>query len=169
MHWEALVFYAEPRELLFGGNAVVGIVDVDIEDCVITVGGVKHVVIGVEDLRGLTDLTRQGFKPLTAYPSQYMALVAHLLARLGLPRYMYKVVNADPRTTPLRAVGDGDVVRNIAYLHGVLSIVARNWVGMGKPKASHAIHAMLRASGYNADENLAKRYRGPTPCRVKLA
>ncbi len=34
---------------------------------------------------------------MTAYPSHYMALVTHLLGgRVGIPRYAFKVVNADP-------------------------------------------------------------------------
>ncbi|ADN49546.1 hypothetical protein [Vulcanisaeta distributa] len=168
MRWEALAFYIEPRELLFCGKAVVGVADVDMDDCAIAVSSIKHAVISVEDLHGLTDLIRQGIKPLTAYPSHYMALVTHLLGRVGIPRYAFKVVNADPHITPFKAVGAEGIIRNIAYLHGVLNIVARNWVRMGRPKASYAIHAMLRASGYNADRDLANRYRGSIPCRVKL-
>ena len=170
MHWEALIFYAEPRELVLSGRAVVGAADVDVnvEGCVVTVANVRHTVISVDELTHLAELARQGFKARTAYPSQYLNSVAYFLARLGLARSMYKVVAADPWTTPLKAGTVEGLVRNIAYLHGVRDIAITRRLSLKAPKTLYAIHALLKASGYNADETLARRYNAPTPCRARL-
>ena len=171
MHWDTVIFHAELKALILGGSAVIGAatIDVDPGNCLVTVSGVKYTIVGVEDLHHLLDLVKQGIKPLTAYPSQYMDAVAYFLARLGLPRYMYRVVNADPRTTPFKAVNGGDVVRNIAYIHGIKQLVIARQLHKLARKTSYAIHAILRTSGYNADETLASRYNAPTPCRARLA
>ncbi|WP_243681760.1 hypothetical protein [Vulcanisaeta souniana] len=43
------------------------------------------------------------------------------------------------------------------------------WGGRVGRKTSYTIHALLRASGYNADEGgLASRARLPMPCRLRL-
>ncbi len=53
-----------------------------------------------------------------------MNSTSYFLAKLGLPRYMYKVIAADPPwVVPFKAVGDLGLVRNIAYLHGILELV----------------------------------------------
>ncbi|WP_054854559.1 hypothetical protein [Vulcanisaeta distributa] len=166
MHWEALAFFIEPRELILGDYAIIGYATAEIGDCNVSIKSLEYVRAGVD---ALVKAVNQGIKLHTAYPSMYMDVVNYFLRRLGVPRYAYKVVNADPMATPFRAVTDADVVRNIAYLHGVLWIVARNWLRMGKPKTSHAIHGILLKSGYNADKALADRYRGPVPCKIKLA
>ena len=170
MHWEALVFYVEPRALILGGTAVIGTatIEVDSNNCSVSVGNIEYTVIGVEDLHHLAGLHVQGIKPLTAYPSKYMDAVDYFLSRMGLPKYMYKVVNADPRAIPLKAANPESVVRNIAYLHGLNRIIIANWKRLGKPKTSHVLHAILKASGYNADPDYA-RYYPKAPCRAKLA
>ncbi|WP_054854588.1 hypothetical protein [Vulcanisaeta distributa] len=66
----------------------------------------------------------QGFKLHTAYPSMYMDSVMYFLGRLGIPRLSLRVVDADPRAMPFKAVTDADVVRNIAYLHVVKEIAS---------------------------------------------
>ena len=168
MHWDAVVFYVEPRDLVFGGSAIIGAAGVEVDECIVVIKDLKYTEMDVSGLPMLADLVRQGVKPRTAYPPMLMDAVSYFLARLGLPRHAYKVVAADPRSTPFRAVNAEGIVRNIAYLHGVLGIVAREWRSMDTPKPSYAIHAMLRASGYNADEEYARRHRGPIPCTVKL-
>ena len=170
MHWDAVIFHADLRTLIFGGSAVVGAttIDADPAECVVSVSNVKYASVSVRDLNMLVDLYGQGVKPLTAYPANHMDAVAYFLARLGLPRYMYKVVNADPRAMPLKALSDEGVVRNIAYLHGLNAVIIANWKRLGKPKTSHVLHAVLKASGYNADPDYA-RYYPKAPCRVKLA
>lgn len=99
-----------------------------------------------------------------------MNSTSYFLAKLGLPRYMYKVIAADPPwVVPFKAVGDLGLVRNIAYLHGILELVRGGWGGRVGRKTSYTIHALLRASGYNADEGgLASRARLPMPCRLRL-
>ena len=168
MHWDSVIFYAEPKDLIFGGSAIIGAAGVEVDECVVAIKDLKHTEMGVSELLRLADLVRQGVKPRTAYPPMFMDAVSYFLARLGLPRHVYKVVAADPRSTPFKAFNVEGIVRNIAYLHGILSIVAREWRSMNTPKPSYAIHAMLRASGYNADEEYARRHRGPIPCTIKL-
>ena len=169
MHWDSVIFHVEPRALIFGGFAVVGAatIEVDPGDCIVTVGNIKYTTVGVEDLHHLLDLVEQGIKPITAYPSQYMDAVAYFLARLGLMRYMYRVVNADPRSTPFKAMNADSIVRNIAYIHGIKELVIAKKLHKMVRKTSYAIHAILRASGYNADEALAARYNALT-CKAKL-
>ena len=169
MHWDSVIFHADLRTLIFGGSAVIGaaIIDVDPSNCLVTVSNVKYTIVGVEDLHHLLDLVEQGIKPITAYPSQHMDAVAYFLARLGLPRYTYRVVNADPRAVPLKAADPAGIVRNIAYIHGVKQLVIARRFHEHARKTSYAIHAILRASGYNADKDLANRYNAPT-CKAKL-
>ncbi|BDR91815.1 hypothetical protein Vsou_09080 [Vulcanisaeta souniana JCM 11219] len=163
-----LVFHAEPRDLVFNRNAVIGAAEVwvDVGNCLVGVGGVDYVVVGVGVLSKLVDAAREGFRARTAYPPMLMNSTSYFLAKLGLPRYMYKVIAADPWVVPFKAVGDLGLVRNIAYLHGILELV-RGWGRVGR-KTSYTIHALLRASGYNADEGLASRARLPMPCRLRL-
>ena len=170
MRWDAIAFYAEPRALILGGSAVVGAatIDVDPVECVVSVTNIEYVMVSVDDLTGLVDLYRRGVKPLTAYPAMYEEVVKHFLSRLSLPKYMYKVVNADPITMPFKAANPEGIVRNIAYLHGLNRIIIANWRKLGKPKTSHALHAILKASGYNADLDYA-RYYPKAPCKVRLA
>ena len=163
-----LVFHVEPRDLVFSGWAIIGAAEawVYAENCVVGVGSIDYVRVGVSMLSRLVDAAREGFRARTAYPPMLMNTVSHFLARLGLPRYMYKVIAADPWTMPFRAVGELGLVRNIAYLHGILELV-KGWARVGR-KTSYSIHALLRASGYNADEGLASRARRAIPCRLRL-
>ncbi|WP_054854578.1 hypothetical protein [Vulcanisaeta distributa] len=122
MHWEALTFYIEPRELILGGYAIIGVVTAEISDCSVEVKGIEHAKAGVD---ALIKAVKQGFKLHTAYPSMYMDSVMYFLGRLGIPRLSLRVVDADPRAMPFRAFNDVDVVRNIAYLHVVKEIALR--------------------------------------------
>ncbi len=40
---------------------------------------------------------------------------------------------------------------------------------MGTRRTAYTVHKLLMESGYNADEKMADRYRGPVPCKVRLA
>ncbi len=158
VHWDALAFFIEPRSLIFGGSVVIGSLTVEVSGCVVSVGGgVDHVRVVVDHLRSAVG---KGIPLHTAYPSEYMDVVMYFLTRLGgVPRTMVRYVNADPRFVPFRAFGDTDVVRNIGYLHGIKQLIINKQLHHHCGKTSYAIHALLRASGYNADEELARRYR----------
>ncbi len=166
MHWEALIFHIEPRDLIFGGYAIIGYATAEIGECSVEVKGIEHAKAGVD---ALIEAVKQGVKLHTAYPSMYMDAVNYFLGRLGVPRHMLKYVNADPRAMPFRALDDAGVIRNIAYLHCVGQFVINRQLHQWARKTSHAIHGILLKSGYNADKALANRYRGPVPCRVRLA
>ena len=171
MHWDALIFYAEPRELILNGKALIGAasIDVDINDCVVKVNDIRYVEVSTNELTKLTNMTKLGIKARTAYPTHYLYPITYFLTRMGIPRNMYKVVVADPRTTPLKPYNNEELIRNIAYLHGVRDIVITKGLSRKSHKTLYVIHALLINSGYNADKDLAKKYKGPIPCRVKLA
>ncbi|WP_243676474.1 hypothetical protein [Vulcanisaeta distributa] len=61
------------------------------------------------------------------------------------------------------------MVRNIAYLHVVKEIALRGRLHMGTRRTAYTVHRLLMESGYNADKEMAKRHRGPVPCKVRLA
>ena len=168
MHWNALIFYAEPRSLIFGGDAIIGVVEVKINECTVTMSSIEYAKVHVSELAKLTWLSRQVIIE-TAYSPSRMVSVSYFLARIGLPRYTYRVVAADPETAPLKATSNLDILRNIAYLHGVKQIAITKQLHLLSRKTSYAVHKLLLESGYNADRSLADRYRGPIPCRVKLA
>ncbi|WP_243681756.1 hypothetical protein [Vulcanisaeta souniana] len=66
-----LVFHAEPRDLVFNRNAVIGAAEVwvDVGNCLVGgVGGVDYVVVGGVGgvLSKLVDAAREGFRARTA-------------------------------------------------------------------------------------------------------
>ncbi|ADY01203.1 hypothetical protein VMUT_0995 [Vulcanisaeta moutnovskia 768-28] len=166
MHWEALTFYIEPRELIFGEVAIIGAVTVEIGDCDVAVKDLKLVRASIKDL---AKAVGRDIALHTAYPSEYLDVATYFLGRYGIPRLSLRVVNADPREVPFRAFNDEGLLRNIAYLHGVKHVVLSNNIHLNSRKTSYTVHKILMESGYNADKNLAKRHRGSLPCRVRLA
>ncbi len=153
--------------MIFGGEAFIGMVNIETNECEVTLSSIKYIEAGLSSLAGLTGLTKEGIKARTAYPPMYMDTVSYFLTRLGLPRHAYKVVAADPWTVPFKANNGEGIIRNIAYLHGVLELI-KDWA-RENPKTSYAVHRLLLNSDYGADEDLAARARHLRPCRLRLA
>jgi len=172
VHWDVIVLY--PRDIksfyLVGLEAKVllGLVglSVDVVDGGFVVS-VKPVEWGYSRLSTLREfLSEENFKVvrthvLTAFPAGLGHSLFFILNRLGFDRRWFKMVNADPTVVPLKASNDFEVLRNIAYLHGVRRLVIarlKGRLGLKRSTLTPTVHAILMISGYNHNKHLIQQH-----------
>jgi len=172
VHWDVIVLY--PRDVksfyLVGLEAKVplGLVglSVDVVDggFVVSVKPVEWSYSRLSVVREfLTEENSVAVRThvLTAFPAGLGHSLFFILRRLGFDRRWFKMVNADPTVVPLKASNDFEVLRNIAYLHGVRRLVIarlKGRLGLRRSTLTPTVHAILAKSNYNHNKHLIQQH-----------